>query len=254
MAKVCYEEMLPHEVVEARQTKPLVYLPIGTVEWHGLQNPLGLDTLKARALCVKAAERGGGLVMPALWWGEHREIQLMEANPRSRQGIAELMDLPADNFTFGYMGGKTVEEQAHFYNDLLFHVYHQLASLGFKAAIVLCGHYPLQLYAHFTAAVFMRRSPLRIYTGTDADFVRDLADELGGRVGDHAGRWETSLLMALCPGMVDLSRLPIDEDAKLVGIGGEDPRQASTDFGERAVEAIVERMVERGEALLEEAD
>ena len=47
MAKVCYEEMLPHEVVEGRKKKPLAFLPIGTVEWHGLQNAVGLDTLKA---------------------------------------------------------------------------------------------------------------------------------------------------------------------------------------------------------------
>lgn len=250
MGKVRYEEMLPHEVVAARQEKPLAFLPIGTVEWHGLQNALGLDTLKARALCERAAEKGGGLVMPPLWWGEHREIQLVEANPSAREAVAEIMEWPPENFAFGHMGGKTVEEQAHFYNDLLFHIYHQLASLEFKAVIVLCGHYPLQLYARFTSAVFMRESAVKVYAGTEADLVSDLAEELGGRVGDHAGRWETSVLMALHPNLVDLSQLPQEEDAKLVGIGGEDPRQASMDFGQRAVEAIVERLVAKGDELL----
>ncbi len=250
MAKVRYEEMLPREVVEARKSKPIAYLPIGTVEWHGLQNPLGLDTLKARTLCERAAEKGGGLVMPPLWWGEHREIQLMEANPGSRPKIAEVMEWPAANFGFGYMGGKTVEEQAHFYNDLLFHIYHQLESLEFKALFVLCGHYPLQHYAHFTAVVFMRESSMQVFTATEADLVSDLALELGGQIGDHAGRWETSVLMALHPELVDLSQLPQGEDAELVGIGGEDPRQASMEFGQRAVEAIIERMVAQGDELL----
>jgi len=251
MNKVRYEEMLPHEVVAARKANPIAYLPIGTVEWHGLQNALGLDTLKARSLCERAAAQGGGLVMPPLWWGEHREIQLLEANPTSRPKVAEIMEWPAENFTFGYMGGKTVEEQAHFYNDLLFHIYHQLASLNFKALIVLCGHYPLQLYAHFTAAVFMRENPMQVFAATEADLVSDLAPELGGRVGDHAGRWETSVLMALHPELVDLSRLPPEEDAELVGISGEDPRQASMEFGQRAVRAIVERLVGKSKELLQ---
>ena len=254
MSEVRYERLLPHQIVQARNAHPLAYLPIGTVEWHGLHNPLGLDTLKAHALCVNAARQGGGLVMPPLWWGEHREIQLMEANPTSSSGIADLMDLPPENFASGYMGGKSVEEQAHFYNDLLFHIYHQLASLGFKAIFVLCGHYPLQIYADYTASIFMRESPVRVFGATEAHLVSDLAGELGGNVGDHAGRWETSVLMALHADLVDLDRLPPDSKEALVGIGGEDPRQASEEFGQRAVEAIVERMVSQGQDLLDEAD
>ena len=56
--------------------------------------------------------------------------------------------------------------------------------------------------------------------------------------------------MALHPELVDLSRLPPEEDAELVGIGGEDPRQASMEFGQRAVEAIIKRLVEKSEELL----
>ena len=59
MNKVRYEEMLPHEVVAARKANPIAYLPIGTVEWHGLQNALGLAPLKARSLCERAAAQGG---------------------------------------------------------------------------------------------------------------------------------------------------------------------------------------------------
>ena len=77
---VKYEEMLPHEIAAARASRPVAWLPIGTLEWHGVHNAVGLDALKARAICVKAAEEYGGLCMPALWWGEHREIQLVDVN------------------------------------------------------------------------------------------------------------------------------------------------------------------------------
>ena len=45
MAKVRYEEMLPHEAVEARTKCPVAYLPVGGIEWHGEHNCLGLDTV-----------------------------------------------------------------------------------------------------------------------------------------------------------------------------------------------------------------
>ena len=55
-------------------TRPAFAVPVGTIEWHGHHNPLGLDALKAHALCVRAAEQCGGVAMPPLWYGEHREI------------------------------------------------------------------------------------------------------------------------------------------------------------------------------------
>jgi len=60
--------------------------------------------------------------------------------------VAREMRWPSEDFDRGYMGGRTVMEQANDYNDLLYHVLHQLQSLQFHAAIVICGHYPLQDY------------------------------------------------------------------------------------------------------------
>jgi creatinine amidohydrolase len=244
---VQYERMLPKEIVASRKACPLAWLPIGTVEWHGEHNATGLDSLKAHALCVKAATAGGGLVFPPLWYGEHREIQLMEANPASRDAIAEKMELPPENFTFGYMGGQTVESQAYFYCQLLSNVMDQIKSLGFKAIFICCGHYPLANYASFAAGIFNRRTGIPVYTAKESDLVRDL-----GYSGDHAGKWETSLLMALEPGLSDISRLPEDRDIKPVGVGGQDPRDASVAYGEEGVTKVVERMIEKGKNLLEQ--
>eukprot|EP01050_Picozoa_sp_SAG11_P026302 SAG11_NODE_6252_length_1352_cov_1.470072_2_plen_183_part_00 len=125
---VKYEEMLPHEIASARKQRPIAYLPIGTLEWHGVHNAVGLDALKARAICVRAAEQFGGLCMPTLWWGEHREIQLVDVNDTA--GVAAEMGWDTDKLGAikdvaagqeGYMGGKTVMEQAQFYQDLLLH-------------------------------------------------------------------------------------------------------------------------------------
>lgn len=46
--EVRYELLRPAQVVARRTACPLAYLPIGGIEWHGPQNPLGLDGLLAR--------------------------------------------------------------------------------------------------------------------------------------------------------------------------------------------------------------
>jgi hypothetical protein len=64
-----WERMLPAEFRAAFEALPVVFLPLGTVEWHGEHNALGLDSLKAHALCVNAARLAGGGVgaSAALW-------------------------------------------------------------------------------------------------------------------------------------------------------------------------------------------
>ena len=68
------------------------------------------------------------------------------------------------------------------------------------------------------------------------------------------GTWETSILMALYPDLVDLSLLPKEKDAELIGIMGEDPRKSNLEFGKRAVDVIIKAMVEKGKDLLQEAE
>ena len=77
----------------------MVYVPVGTLEWHGVHNPVGADTLQAEGLAMLCAQQGGGLVFPPLYYGESRLEALMEANARDRDSIAAKMELSPDNFT-----------------------------------------------------------------------------------------------------------------------------------------------------------
>lgn len=241
MKKVRYEEMLPHEVVASRKSKPVAYLPIGGIEWHGEHNPLGLDTLKAHELCIRAAQRGGGLVMPPLFWGESRESGLLEFNYNVDGKVTEKMGLPAENFAPGYMGGVTPEQEHELYEQLLTHIYYQLKSLGFRVIFVLCGHYPLKPHAQKTSEEFLRKNPnMRMYVGIEADPVRDLYPN----GGDHAGKWETSIMLTLRPELVDISVLGDDKTVKPIGVYGEDPRcDELIEFGKKVTEDIINRMV-----------
>jgi creatinine amidohydrolase len=247
---VRYDELLPREVTSARKKCPLAWLPIGTLEWHGPHNPFGLDTIIAHELALRAAARAGGLVMPSLTWGEPREFMHIETNPDTREAVQEAMRLPRANFRRGFMGGNPFSEQAHFYNDLLFHCYRQIESHGFRAIVVVVGHFPLRHFVNFTAAVFMRESGVKVECCMPHELIADQAHKLGGAIGDHGGRWETSVLLALRPDLVDLSRLDKNSRKNPAGVGGEHPRKATPEFGQRCVDAMVERMSDRARTII----
>jgi len=245
--KVRYEEMLPHDIVAAREACPVVYVPLGGVEWHGEHNCVGLDTVKIHALAMKCAEAHGGLVMPPLFFGEPRESHLMEANSGHAKLIAEKMSLPFENFAPGYMQSLRLEEHER-YVRLLVHILFQMQSLGFRAVVLMAGHYPLLRHARAAIEIYGLEGKCKAWACTGYELVRDEIPN----AGDHAAAWETSLMMALRPDLVDLSRLPEgDGPDVLVGVGGRDPRKfASVEFGQRGVEAVVRRVGEKVKEML----
>jgi len=249
--KVRYEDMLPYEIVPARRAKPVAYLPLGGLEWHGEHMAVGNDALKAQRLCELAAQRGGGLAMPVLWYGEPRVAGLMEANHDPDGKICKTMKLKRTSFTKNPFG-TSADEQLAFYQALLRHVLIQICTLGFKAIVVVAGHYPIYDWGQPVAQVFNKEhTDCQAFIGIE--FHYDVAALGKGRVGgDHAAKWETSYLMALRPECVDMGVYqdrPAHEP--LIGVGGEDPRvHASKQLGAAACDLIVRGMVKKGEQLL----
>ncbi len=239
-AEVRYHMLRPAQVVARRRACPVAYIPIGTLEWHGPQNPLGADTLQAEGLALRCARKGGGLVFPPLYYGESRVEGLMEANARDREDIAAAMELPPDNF-LPERQPFTASEQSLGYHRLLLHILAEAESLGFALGILVAGHYPLIDHARAAVLQFNQRRYSRHHGMLAWAFVDYLLvrDQFEG-AGDHAAGWETSHLMALHPHTVDLSQLP-PKGEPLTGIGGRIPPQdATAEFGEATLEAAAE--------------
>jgi len=68
MMSVFYEELAPKEFKERMDACPVGYLPLGTIEWHGPHNPLGVDMLESKALFALAAERFGASFSRLFSW------------------------------------------------------------------------------------------------------------------------------------------------------------------------------------------
>jgi creatinine amidohydrolase len=254
--EVRYERLRPADIVKAREAAPVAYLPIGTIEWHGRHNPIGLDTVKIHRLAMCCAQETGGLVFPALFYGEPREEGLMEANAADRDKIAEVMHLPAKNFSPGYMRFSPQEAVLN-YQRLLLHCLYELQSLGFKVVVIAAGHYPLLDHARAAASLFHqarwdnKRDQAIPWVFTGYELVQD---KFPG-AGDHAGHWETSLMLALEGDLVDLSELPDDPAEPLVGVGTARPvPEASAEYGNQAIRLIVERVAEQVNLRLHQPD
>lgn len=91
-------EFLSPAAADARwSVTPIAFVPIGPLEFHGPHLPLGLDLLVARGICLRAAERTGGLVFPALshgTGGEHGDypFSLMVSAPALESLLRETLE------------------------------------------------------------------------------------------------------------------------------------------------------------------
>jgi len=198
MTEVRWEYMFPDQLEAAFAACPLVYFTYGLCEPHGLHNAVGLDTLKAHAIACAAARAHGGIVAPPDAWHIHESGGYGAWAERTVGQVERswLTCMPA---------------WQHFKN-ICYHI-RMADRLGFHAAILLTGHYgPNWQDLKTLVELIQPRVGTRLYSLPDFEANQPGFDNDGSSGGDHAGKIETSLLWALKPECVDMSRLP-DPDA-----------------------------------------
>jgi creatinine amidohydrolase len=254
MTEVRYHMLRPEQIVERRTACPIAYIPIGTIEWHGLHNPVGADTLQAEALAIICAEKGGGLAFPPLYYGESRSESLIEANASDRDQVAQKMGLDPRNFDPDKMPFSPMEQTLN-YNRLLLHILAEVESLSFQVGVLVAGHYPLIDHARAAVLQFNKRRHSR-YNGMLAWAFVDymLIEDQYDCAGDHAGGWETSHILATHPETVDLSRLG-PKNSPLVSTSGKmSPWDANAEFGRETLEKAADIAVKEARHRLDHRD
>lgn len=241
--KVRWEEMLPHEFLEVRDRFPVCYMAYGLAEPHGAYNALGLDWLKAYALVEGAAQRQGGIVAPPFAWHIH-EIPEFHDDGKGQGWLCDVgvrqslcSSLPRDLF----------------YHTVFYHI-RAMDARGFHAAILVTGHYGgLERILRKICEYYLRRtgSPIRLRALADWECI----DEYLPYRGDHAGVCETSQLMALKPGLTDLTqRTGNDELGERFagGVNFEKGPLPTLEIGRKIVESQVRNLGAMAQRLLTE--
>lgn len=192
--EVRWERMFPDELEAAFAACPVAYFPYGLCEPHGPQCTVGLDALKAHGIACATARQHGGIVAPPDYWHIH-EVG----------GYAFWSEKAVGQPKRHWL--TSMPPWQHFKN-VCYHV-RTADVLGFEAAIFLTGHYGpnwedlVTLIDLLQPHVGTRLFALPDWMANDKGFKGD-----GEEGGDHAGRVETSLLWAIEPDCVDMSRMP----------------------------------------------
>jgi creatinine amidohydrolase len=186
MAKLIhrFETLRPDELRQAVSAAPIAYWPLGLLEHHGWHLPVGYDGIKADRLAVRMAERTGGLILPTMWWG----------------ALGGHQDFAWTLYQDPAAAGRIVADTCR-----------RLPAMGFRAIVLLAGHYPWQQILDAAMPPIVAEHPESLFLyGTEASIAGDLGAPLEG---DHAARWETAYGLALLPELVRMEALEPHESA-----------------------------------------
>lgn len=190
----------PDQILAEIERCPVVYFPVGPIEWHGPHMPLGTDALNAENAARLAAEATGGLVLPTFYWGTERE--------RSPE-VLDWLGFPPDEWIVGMDFPANSLSSLYASEEVFALVVREQLRLalkwGFRLVVIISGHGAdnhLEALRRL-AAEFSATSPARVLV-----FLPFVTNTQGVMEVGHASRIETALMLALHPEMVDIDALP----------------------------------------------
>jgi creatinine amidohydrolase len=227
------DELTSPRLATLRGRRPVALWPVGAVEPHGPHAPLGTDTLISVGICERAAQRlGDAVVLPPLPFGV------------TRYGAA-------------FPGAVGISEAT--LRAVVLDVAAAVAAQGFRRLAIVNSHFEPEQVATLRAAA-QEAGALYLDLVRRANAER-LTDEFR-RGSGHAGRYETSLVLADAPQLVDreeMTALPaveVDMPAAIAA-GRTDfvamgmaraycgaPAEASAEEGRATFETLTEMLIE----------
>jgi creatinine amidohydrolase len=263
------ECLRPGQLNAEQERCPLVFVPIGPLEYHGPHLPVGMDAISATQCALEACRRlGKGVVHPTLYWGTERERPdwMLESLGFKRSDWIVGMDFPNAIW------------KSHYYQEQLFaqvvvNVVEMLIAGGYKVIVLVNGHGAwnqletldrlAKHYSHSTDTLVAWRLALPL----------DVSEK---NLAGHADLVETSMMLYYqktaydSDSMVDLSQLPERSvpirypDFSIVDGAGfsenpspgrvvqTDPRDAEMEKGKKIFEDTAQLFVEIAEEALKQ--
>jgi creatinine amidohydrolase len=204
-----YEEMRPEQFYEEFDKTPIAYWSTAPMEEHGLHNPLGTDFYQGYEVCLRAAEISGGIVFPPVPIGPAGHPSWSRSELRS--GKHKLM--PPSFWT-----------SRELCKQLYTEIFEYMAELKFKVCIAFAGHWPCDfLLQEIQKELDGRVGAMRFWGGGMCRIVPDIMNDAAKKYPlctGHGMMFETSLMLATHPDLVDLPRAkrikdhPLDSQLK----------------------------------------
>ena len=177
-----WEHLKNQEFCKAVRDTQLCIVPMGVLERHGDHMPNGTDCFAAHYVACEAAEREPAVVFPVFYFGQSNESRAFPGN---------ISISPALTW------------------NLLEQLLDEIARNGFKKILLYSWHGGNIHLTHLMAQCSLwqeKEYSLYVYEMDDALCRR--IEQISGESPGHAAIWETSVIMALHPEDVDLTRVP----------------------------------------------
>lgn len=213
-----YEMMLPHQIRAAIDARWPIVLPLGVLEYHGEHMSVGMDTLAVTGVLDILEKEMNLVILPPFYYG----AASYAVEPPERNGTlhvdAEAL-LPFARAMFQGLlriGFRNIHVVVHHQTenflagmptDLVFKLAARQAILAFLEKERGEGWWGNEKMADYYAQQSAGDDP---FNWVKAHPLMT-PDAMDGYPFDHAGEGETSLMMALSPAAVDLSRLSQDK-------------------------------------------
>ncbi len=236
-------EMLPHQIEKAKAEKWPLFLPAGTIEYHGEHLPLGVDTLAVLKALDEVERRIPCVIAPTIWYGPS---SYAVAGPEKGT-----IDVDVDRF------------EGHVQDVLS-----GLLETGFRRIFVVI-HHQFEMGQLMPEALSFRKAGMKLaFRRQERDRGRGwwgapemqtyydrmgsaedpfnwvqvvplMSPEIQKAMGyDHAGKLETSLMQYAAPNLVEMRRLEGD------GLWfTQDAPGASAAHGENTIRMVVEYLI-----------
>ena len=234
-ASVFLEELTSPEVAAAiRAGKTTILVPIGGTEQNGPHMVLGKHNVRAKVLAGRIArELGNALVAPVIAYVPEGNVN----PPTGHMRYPGTITVPADVYR------KVLDSAARSF---------RLA--GFRDIVFLGDHGDYQKENEIVARQLDREwagTPVRVYAiveyyrAATSGFAKSLKARgySDAEIGLHAGLADTSLALAVDPGLVRPEQQQATPGrSALPGVSG-DPRRATAELGKPGIDAIVTQSV-----------
>ena len=196
--------MTPAEIVAARERRPVAFVPLGPIEWHGPHLPLGTDAIHAGHIARRLAEELGGVVLPTFFLGT--ETVRLSGNGPEELGVLGLdddvrvvgMDLPTNSVRSLY-----IEEGA--FAVAVREIVRGLTGDGWCLVVLVNGHGAVN---HIRTLERIAREETRLPDVRVTSLMAWTPPAPPRQGPGHADREEAAVMMAIAPEFVRLDQLP----------------------------------------------
>lgn len=209
-----YELMLPHQIRQAIAENWPVVLPLGVLEYHGEHMAVGMDTLVVIKVLERLEDELNLVILPPFYYGAASyAVEPPEGNGSIHVGQTALTPFAADLFTSLLRVG---------FRNIHFFIHHQSENfavgmptdLSFKAA---ARHVIFAWLEKTRGEGWWGKGEMADYYAQQAEgddpfnWIKGhpmlTAEMIKQYPFDHAGIGETSLMLALCPEVVEMDKL-----------------------------------------------